>query len=193
MAKYPEKSFLREFQDAYDLSNGEWMEERKEFDFPGVTGQMLRWFQRNLDDELYRMWCPGPHKSFKRLEFDDVHGEVVEEACAPYGPCKLILRHQALEDTVFGDNLMVPLNRASYAECIDLNGRVLFKLLHEFYLYEDRTVMKMRYHLPKQLAELPLKAFLDHQDEEYIGTWADFLPEVYAAKTWMVNEECVLD
>ena len=193
MAKYPEKSFIGEFQEAVDKSNGEWLEERREYEFPGVTGQMIRWFQRNLNDELYRMWCPGPHKSFKLLNYPGVHGEVVEEACKPFGPEKLLLCHPPIESTVFCDSLEVSLNRASYAQCIDLEGRTLFKILHEFYLYPDRTVMKNRYHLPKEISEIALTAFLNHQDEEYIDTWADFLPQIYAEKTWMVYEECVIE
>jgi len=187
-----ERSFIRDLQDAFDASNGEWIEESKEYTFTKVSGEMFRWMQRNLSDDVYRAWCPGPHRSYKSIEFYDVPGEVVEEACAPYGAAKLLLRHPKPETTAFGDSIKAPLNRVSYAECIDLNGRILFKILHEFFpTPEGGVIMKNRYHLPKATPDIALQAFLNHQDEEYDIN--DILPALFKEKTWMVNEVCAVD
>ena len=188
--EYCDGNFLEELQEAYDKSSGEWWEGAREEVCLGVTGEMLRWFQRNLNDELYRMWCPGPHKSFKRLEFSDVWGEVVEESPAPYRPVKFLLRHPGPETSPWADSLNVPINQCCYVESIDLNGRILFKILHECLPYKDKTIMKTRYLLPKAVNERARKAFVDHQNEEY--RFEHFLPQLYREKTWMTQEVCAV-
>ena len=187
-----EKTFVEEFQEAYDKSNGEWLElENGPIESPGVTGEMLRWFERNLNDDLYRKWCPGPHRSYKSLVFPDIQGEVIEESCAPYEACIMLVRHPPIEETVFANDLRVPRNRANYMEVFDLKNRILFKILHEFYIYPDKVVLYNRYRVPKALSASALKAFMDHQEEEYF--FNKFLPKAFSEKTWMVKEECVLD
>ena len=177
--------FMEELQEAYDASNGEWQFHQMTFEFPGVTEEMFIWFHTNLDDDLYRMWCPGAHRSYRKMTYQGVHGEVVEEATVPgYEPDRIILRHPPIEKTLFVGMPEVSPEHYNCTEAIDLEGRTPVNILHERFPYPDKLVIRNSIFLPKALSPDKTAGFLSHQKAEY--RFHEFLPEIYRKRTWMV-------